>query len=111
MADVKVVRARWSVSPLREAKTLLGVLQDEGLRGKGLVSAFEKYSLRLLGYSRADMARFYRQQTGRELTDYILCQKADKVVRTGELVPERAVLRRTLLSNRKFKRHLLFNLG
>jgi hypothetical protein len=107
MAKTDVVRARWSVSPLREAKTLLGVLQQEGLRGKGLVEAFEKYSVRLLGYSRADMAKLYRQQTGRELTDYILVQKADKVVRMSEQVAERTVLRRTLLSSRKFKKYVL----
>src|SRR5271154_5283330 len=104
MAEIGVVRARWSASPLREAKTLLGVLQQEGLRGKGLIEAFEKYSVRLLGYTRADMAKLYRQQTGRELTDYILTQKADKVVRSNEVVAERTVLRRSLLKNRKFKR-------
>jgi len=107
MAEARIVRARWSASPLREAKTLLGVLQDEGLRGKGLIEAFEKNCVRYLGYTRADMAKLYRQQTGRDLSDYILIQKADKVVRTNELVAERMVLRRTLLSNRRFKRHWL----
>lgn len=91
------IRARWSVSPLREAKALLGVLQQEGLRGNGLVKAFESHSPRLLGYSREDMGKLYRQQTGRDLTDYILVQKADKVVRYDEFGPERVVLRRTLL--------------
>lgn len=90
------IRARWSVSPLREAKTLLGVLQQEGLRGKGLVQAFERQCPRLLGYSREDMGKLYRQQTGRDLTDYILVQKADKVVRYNELGPEADLLRRTL---------------
>ncbi len=63
------VRARWSVSPLREAKVLLGVLKQEGLAGKGLIEAFEKYSVRFLGYARSDMAKLYTQQTGRELTN------------------------------------------
>jgi hypothetical protein len=90
------VRARWSVSPLREAKTLLGVLQQEGLRGKGLVQAFENHSPRLLGYSREDMGKLYRHQTGRDLTDYILVQKADKAVRYNELGPEATLLSRTL---------------
>jgi hypothetical protein len=103
MAETRIVRARWSVSPLREAKTLLGVLQQEGLRGKGLVAAFEKHAPRLLGYSREDMAKLYMQQTGRELTAYILIQKADKVVRNKELGPEAAMMRRTLLTNRKVK--------
>jgi hypothetical protein len=107
MAEARIVRARWSTSPLREAKTLLGVLQQEGLRGKGLIQAFEKNCVRYLGYTRADMAKIYRQQTGRELSDYILIQKADKVIRTKELEAEIAVLRRTLLSNRKFKRRWL----
>jgi len=107
MAKTELVRARWSVSPLREAKTLLGVLQQEGLRGKGLIEAFEKYSVRFLGYTRTDMAALYRQQTGRELSDYILIQKADKVVRTNELTQERQVLRRTLLGSRKFKKYML----
>jgi hypothetical protein len=95
-----IVRAKWSVSPLREAKTLLGVLKQEGLVGEKLVAAFEKYSPWLLGYSRADMARLYHQQTGRELTDYILIQKADKVVRYKECIPEAKVLRQTLLRSR-----------
>jgi len=92
-----MIRGRWSVSPLREAKALLGVLKQEGLTGKGFIAAFEKYSVRLLGYSRGDMARLYRQQTGRELSDYILIQRGDKVVRDHELEAERVVLRRVLL--------------
>lgn len=103
MAEARIVRARWSVSPLRESKVLLGVLQTEGLRGKGLIEAFEKNCVRYLGYTRADIAKLYRQQTGRDLTDYLLIQKADKTIRYNELEAERAVLRRTLLSNRKFK--------
>lgn len=95
------------MSPLREAKTLLGVLQLEGLRGKGLIEAFEKYAIRYLGYSRSDMCRMYRQQTGRELSDYILIQKADKVVRAREFDPSADALRKTLRSNRKFKKFLL----
>jgi hypothetical protein len=94
------IQGRWSVSPLREAKALLGVLQQEGLRGKGLVQAFERHSPRLLGYSREDMGKLYRQQTGRDLSDYILVQKADKVVRYNEFEQERALLRWTLLKLR-----------
>ena len=96
MAEARIVRARWSTSPHREAKTMLVVLQQEGLRGKGLIEAFEKNCVRYLGYTRADMAKLYHQQTGRDLSDYILIQKADKVVRTNELVAERVVLRRTV---------------
>lgn len=104
MAETRIVRGRWSVSPLREAKVLLGVLKQEGLTGEGFIKAFEKYSVRLLGYSRADMARLYRQQTGRELSDYILIQRGDKVVRDNELEAERVVLRRTLLRSRRSKK-------
>jgi hypothetical protein len=100
MAEARLIRAKWSVSPLREAKTLLGVLKQEGLVGKGLIVAFEKYSVKLLGYTREDMAKLYYQQTGRELTDYILTQKADKAVRYNELGPEAVVLRQTLLKGR-----------
>jgi hypothetical protein len=107
MAETGLVRAKWSVSPLREAKALLGVLKTEGLTGQGLIEAFEKYSVRFLGYTRADMAAMYRKQTGRELTNYILIQKADKVIRYNECEQERAALRRTLLANRKFKKYLL----
>jgi len=32
------------------------------------------------GRSRAEMNRVYRAQTGREMSDYILVQQADKVV-------------------------------
>ena len=34
------VRGKWGVSPLREAKTLLGVSKQQGLAGKGLIEAF-----------------------------------------------------------------------
>ena len=107
MAEARLVRARWSVSPLREAKVLLGVLKQEGLAGKGLIEAFEKYSVRFLGYTRSDMAKLYTQQTGRELTNDILTQKADKVIRYNELEQERIVLRRTLLANRRFKKYIM----
>jgi hypothetical protein len=33
-------RGTWTVSPLREAKILLGVLKQQGLAGQGLVKAF-----------------------------------------------------------------------
>src|SRR5271156_1209244 len=103
-----LVKGNWNVSPLREAKALLGVLKQEGLTGNGLIAAFEKYSIRLLAYSRSDMAKMYRQQTGRELSDYILIQRADKVVRGNELEGERAVLRRTLARCRRSKKRKLF---
>ncbi len=99
---------RWSVSPLREAGTLLGVLKKYGLAGRGLVASFEKWSPRLLGYSRKDFNQLYRTQTGRDLTDTILIQKADKVVRYGRLGPEAEVLRQQLIKNRKFKRKILY---
>jgi hypothetical protein len=99
-----VIRARWSVSPLREAKTLLGILQQEGLRGKALIAAFERHCVPLLGYSRVDMSKMYEQQTeGRALTDYILIQKADKTVRYGELGPEAEPLRKALRKSRGLK--------
>jgi hypothetical protein len=107
MAEARIVRAKWSISPLREAKTLLGVLHQEGMRGRGLIESFERNAVRLLGYSREDMGKLYRKQCGRELTDSILITKADHVVRDSELVEERVVLRRTLLKNRKFKQWLV----
>jgi excisionase family DNA binding protein len=89
-------RGKWSVSPLWEAKILLGVLKQQGLVGKGLVEAFEKWAPRIAGSSRADMSRLYRAQTGRELSDYILVQQADKVVRYNQLPPDAEVVRRAL---------------
>jgi len=50
------------------------------------------------GRSRAEMNRVYRAQTGREMSDYILVQQADKVVRYNQLPPEAEVVRRALLS-------------
>lgn len=91
-----MVRGRWGVSPLREAATLLGVLKQEGLAGKGLIQAFEFWSHRIIGYTRSDLNAQYRQQTGRDLTDYVMTQKADRVVRYKELGPEAAVVRSTL---------------
>ncbi len=44
------------------------------------------------------MNRVYRAQTGREMSDYILVQQADKVVRYNQLPPEAEVVRRALLS-------------
>ena len=92
-------RGKWSVSPLWEAKILLGVLKQQGLAGKGLVEAFEKWAPRIAGSSRSDMSRLYREQTGRELSDYILVQQADKVVRYNQLPPDAAVVRRALLNS------------
>src|SRR6266850_1011059 len=91
-------RGKWSVSPLWEAKILLGVLRQQGLAGKGLVNAFEKWAPRIAGCSRAEINRVYCEQTGREMSDYILVQQADKVVRYNQLPPEAEVVRRALLS-------------
>src|SRR6266404_7301079 len=96
-------RGKWSVSPLWEAKILLGVLRQQGLAGKGLVKAFEKWAPRVAGRSRAEMNRVYRAQTGREMSDYILVQQADKVVRYNQLPPEAEVVRRALLSPDSFR--------
>ncbi len=40
------------------------------------------------------MGQVYREQTGREMSDYILLQQADKVVRYGHLPPEEAAIAR-----------------
>jgi excisionase family DNA binding protein len=93
-------RGKWRVSPLWEAKILLGVLKQQGLAGKGLVEAFEKWAPRIAGSSRAKMSKLYREQTGRELSDYILVQQADKVVRYNQFPPDAEVVRRALLSSR-----------
>jgi len=95
-------RGKWSVSPLWEAKVLLGVLRQQGLAGKGLVKAFEKWAPRIAGCSRAEMNRVYCEQTGREMSDYILVQQADKAVRYNQLPPEAEVVRRTVLSSDSF---------
>ena len=100
MVEQRNVRGKWGVSPLREAKTLLGVLKQQGLAGKGLIEAFEKWAPRIVGSSRADMNRLYREQTGRQMSDYILTQQADKVVRYNQLPPEAEVFRQILLKSR-----------
>lgn len=92
-------RGKWSVSPLWEAKMLLGVLRQQGLAGKGLVKAFERWAPRIVGCSRAEMSRVYCEQTGREMSDYILVQQADKAVRYNQLPPEAEVVRRAVLSS------------
>src|SRR5712664_4687181 len=102
-AEHRRSRGKWSVSPLWEAKILLGVLRQQGLAGKGLVKAFEKWAPRVAGRSRAEMNRVYRAQTGREMSDYILVQQADKVVRYNQLPPEAEVVRRTVLSSESFR--------
>src|SRR5712692_5021792 len=71
----RCTRGKWRVSHLWEAKMLLGVLKQQGLAGKGLIEAFEKWAPRVAGSSRADMSRLYREHTGRELSDYILVQQ------------------------------------
>src|SRR5260370_32470080 len=96
-------RGKWSVSPLWEAKILLGVLKQQGLAGKGLVKAFEKWAPRIAGCTRAEMNWVYCQQTGREMSDYILVQQADKAVRYNQLPPEAEVVRRTVLSSDSFR--------
>ncbi len=92
-------RGNWSVSPLWEAKILLGVLKEQGLAGKGLLKAFEKWAPTIARISRSDMSRVYRQQTGREMTDYILVQLADKVVRYNQLPSEADIVRQALLNS------------
>ena len=82
------VRGNWNISPLWEGKILLGLLRQQGLAGKGLVSAFERWAPRMVGTSRAEVNKAYNKQTGRELSDYILLQQADKVVRYRQLPPE-----------------------
>jgi hypothetical protein len=95
-AKPRRLRGRWSVSPLWEGKILLGVLREQGLVGKGLVEAFEKWAPRIVGASRADMNRVYYEQTGREMSDYILVQQADKAVRHEQLPSEAEDSRRAL---------------
>lgn len=107
MEHATVKHGRWSVSPLREAGTLLGVLKQSGLAGKGLVDAFDRWSPRLLGYVRADFEALYFKQTGRMLTNDILIQKADKIVRYGGLGPEAEVLRREFMKDKRFKHEVL----
>ena len=98
-AEPRRLRGRWSVSPLWEGKILLGVLREQGLAGKGLVEAFEKWAPRIVGASRADMNRVYYEQTGREMSDYILVQQADKAVRYKQLPSEAEDFRRALASS------------
>ena len=88
MPEPRRVRGNWNVSPLWEGKILLGVLKQHGLAGKGLVEAFEKWAPRIIGESRADMNKMYKEQTGREMSDYVLLQQADKAVRYKQLPPE-----------------------
>lgn len=95
------LNGKWRYSPLREAGTLLGVLKQEGLTGKGLVSAFERWLPRILGLSRADVNRLYREQTGREMPDEILIQKADKIVRYKQLPREAEVFRQIIAKGRE----------
>lgn len=95
------INGRWRVSPLSEAGTLLGVLRQEGSAGKGLIHAFEKWLPRIVGVSRADADKVYREQTGREMADKILIQKADKIVRYKQLPPEAEIFRRIILRSRQ----------
>jgi excisionase family DNA binding protein len=82
------VRGNWNISPLWEGKILLGVLKQQGLAGKGLIQAFDKWAPRIVGVSRLDMDRAHGKQTGRKLSDYILAQQADRAVRYRQLPPE-----------------------
>jgi len=93
-------RGNWSVSPLWEAKILLGVLKEQGLAGKGLVKAFEKWAPTIACSSRSEISRTYQKQTGRDMSDYILVQLADKVVRYSQLPPEADIVRQALLNSR-----------
>ena len=45
------------------------------------------------------MSRLYREQTGRELSDYILVQQADKVVRYNQFPPDAEFVRRAVLNS------------
>jgi hypothetical protein len=94
------VRGDWSVSPLREAKTLIAVLKQEGIAGAGLIKAFEKWAPKILGYSRADMDVMYRAQTGKPLSDYILLQQADKVCRYNGFGPEKEMFKKAIANGR-----------
>jgi len=94
------VRGNWSTSPLYEGKILLGVLRQEGLAGKGLVGAFDRWAPRITGATRSEMNRVYEGQTGRELSDYILVQQADKAVRYRQLPPEAESFRLALAKSR-----------
>ena len=38
------VRGNWNISPLWEGKILLGVLKQQGLAGKRLIQAFDKWA-------------------------------------------------------------------
>lgn len=93
---------KWRLSPLREAGMLLGVLKREGLTGKGIVKAFEKWAPRIIGVPRAVIGKIYFDQTGREMADDILLQKADKVLRYKQLPPEAEIFRRMILKARHF---------
>jgi excisionase family DNA binding protein len=95
-AEPRRLRGNWNVSPLWEAKILLGVLRQQGLAGKGLVQAFEKWAPTIVGSSRDDINRMYGEQTGRDMSDYILVQQADKVVRYNQLPLEAEVFRQAL---------------
>ncbi len=97
------IRGNWNISPLWESKILLGVLKQQGLAGKGLVEAFERWAPTLIGVSRVDINRAYAKQTARDLSDYILVQQADKALRYKQLPPEaegfRLVLAKSLGSH------------
>jgi len=91
-------RGKWSESPLWEAKILLGVLREQGLAGKGLLEAFEKWVLTVAGCPRSAIDRAYAEQTGHELSDYILIQQADKTFRYNQLPREAESVRTILMS-------------
>jgi excisionase family DNA binding protein len=99
MLERRRVRGNWNVPPLWEGKILLGVLKEQGLAGKGLVEAFEKWAPRIVGASRADMNKVYEEQTGHEMSDYILVQQADKAVRYKQLPPEAEGFRLALVQS------------
>ena len=63
------------------------------IAGKGLVQAFEKWVPKVIGCPLIGIDRVYYEQTGRELSDYILLQQADKTVRYNQLPPEAEIVR------------------
>src|SRR5882762_6981659 len=105
--QLRVSRAQCRRTPMPKKKKPKAVMVDgvpiKPISRKGLVKAFEKWAPRIAGCSRAEMNRVYCQQTGREMSDYILLQRADKAVRYNQLPPEAEVVRRTVLSSDSFR--------
>lgn len=96
----RVIRGRWSESPLREAKFLAGVLSQQGLAGKGLIDAFQRWAPKLLGYTHCEISALFQKQTGKPLSDTLLLQQAYTVVRREQLPPEADVFRKQIMGGR-----------